>query len=138
MAVKAFTCTVCPIGCEITVIVEEGKIVDVKGFGCTRGKDYAVREVLDPRRILVTVIRCRNGRLPTVSVKTDKPIPKGKTWEIMRILSGIMVEAPISMGQVIVRDVADSGADIVATRPNPKSDENSDQPHPIRIRSFRR
>ena len=119
MAVRDLTCIECPLGCKVKIFAEGKEIINVEGFGCARGRDYAVKELLDPRRTVITVVKCKNGRLPTVSVKTDKPVPKGKLWEIIRTLSRIEVEAPVAIGQIIVKNVLDLRVDVVATRPDP-------------------
>ena len=49
-------------------------------------------------------------------VKTKEDIPKGKIFECMKALTGVEVSAPIGIGDVIISDVAGTGADIVATK----------------------
>ena len=51
-----------------------------------------------------------------VSVKTKEDIPKGKIFECVKALKGITVPAPVHIGDVILRNVADTGVDIVATK----------------------
>ncbi len=70
------TCIVCPMGCTITVTIRNGEIVSIEGNRCPRGADYAREEVLEPKRVVMTVLRVREGDLPVVSVKTSRPIPK--------------------------------------------------------------
>lgn len=106
-------CITCPVGCRLKVYRYENNL-KVEGAMCPRGIDYAEQEILDPRRVVMTVIRVRNGDLPTVSVKTSTPIPKRCIPEVMKLTASIEAEAPIEIGQIIVRDVC--GADIVATR----------------------
>lgn len=111
------TCIVCPIGCEIEVIIKDNKVIEVTGNMCPRGKDYAIQEVTSPRRVVMSVIPVKNGDFPTVSVKTDKPVSKDLISKIMRELAKVEIEAPVEIGEVIVKNVANSGANIVATRP---------------------
>ncbi len=112
-----YTCIVCPQGCEIEVVVSGNEIKEIKGFKCIRGKQYVTEEVLAPKRTLITVLPCKNGDYPTVSVKTSKPIPKEKIFEVLEYLSKIVLEAPIDIGDIVVKNILDSGVDIVATRP---------------------
>ena len=116
--VKRFnlTCIICPLGCNIEVVVEGDKIISVKGCTCPRGEEYAVQEILSPKRTVMSVVKVRNGIFPTVSVKSDKPVPKEMIPQIMRELSKIEVDAPIRPGQIIVKNILNTGADIVATR----------------------
>ncbi len=110
-------CIICPMGCEITVRLRDGEVVSVEGARCPRGRDYAVEEIKSPKRVVMSVIKCRGGDLPTVSVKTDKPVPKDRIWDIMEVLSSTEVDAPVEVGQVIVENVLGLGVNIVATRP---------------------
>ena len=43
---RKLTCIECPIGCEIAVELEDGKVVSLTGNGCPRGKVYA--EAVEP------------------------------------------------------------------------------------------
>jgi CxxC motif-containing protein len=115
--VRRLTCIVCPIGCEIEVLAERDEIIDIKGYRCPRGRDHAFEEMRDPKRIVMTVLRVRGGDLPTVSVKTDKLVPKRLMFKIIEELSGLELEAPIKMGQVIIEDILNTHANVVATRP---------------------
>ena len=115
--VRRVTCIVCPIGCEIEVSAERDKIMDIRGYRCPKGRDYAFEEIHDPKRLVMTVLRVRGGDLPTVSVKTDKSVPKGLMFKIIEELSGLDLDAPIEVGQVIIEDILNTRANVVATRP---------------------
>ena len=41
MEKRELTCIGCPLGCSITVTLENGEIKDVTGYTCKRGHDYA-------------------------------------------------------------------------------------------------
>lgn len=116
------TCIICPVGCEIEVKTKNGngEIESIVGNKCLRGKDYAIQEITAPKRTVMSVINVRKSIFPTVSVKTSKPVLKKLIPQVMRELSKIEVEAPISVGDVIIRNVAGTDADIVATRPAPR------------------
>ena len=51
-----------------------------------------------------------------VSAKTKEDIPKGKIFDCVKALKGIEVSAPVHIGDVILKNVADTGVDIVATK----------------------
>ncbi|ABN69373.1 protein of unknown function DUF1667 [Staphylothermus marinus F1] len=110
-------CIICPRGCQIKVYSVNGKITRIEGYSCPRGKEYAIKEVKMPMRTLMTIVKCRGGDLPVVSVKTSKPIPKNKLIEVSKYLANIVVEAPVEIGDIIVRNVLGLNVDIVATRP---------------------
>jgi len=120
--IRKIVCIMCPRGCEITVITEGNKIVEVKGYACPLGRKYAEKEVINPERTLLTVVRCLGGDLPTVSVKTSKPIPLKMLRSASKALAYACVEAPANIGDIIVRNLLELGADVVVTRPCRKSD----------------
>jgi CxxC motif-containing protein len=64
----------------------------------------------------MSVIKVKRGNLPTVSVKTDKGMPKGRIRDVMRMLASLELEAPVYMGQIIVEDIFGLGVNIIATR----------------------
>jgi CxxC motif-containing protein len=113
---KEITCIICPIGCRLMVEYEDNTILKIEGFECKKGKKYASEELLNPVRTLTTTIVVKDGEIPLVSVKTDKPIPKDKLFEVMDVISEIEVFSPVSIGDVLVKNVLDFNADIVATK----------------------
>lgn len=115
------TCIVCPLGCEMEVKTEGDKILEIKGYKCPRGKEYAIQEITAPKRIVMSVVNVKGSYFPTVSVKTNKPVLKKLIPQIMKELSQVELEAPIPIGKVVLKNVAGSGADIVTTRPAPRS-----------------
>jgi len=95
---------------------ENEKIV-VRGNECKRGEGYARNEFHHPMRGLTTTLRVRrNGELRVVPVKASQPIPKEKLMECMEYLKKVEVEAPVKIGQVIVKNILRLGVDIIATR----------------------
>jgi len=48
-------------------------------------------------------------------VKTDRPIPKHLLLKTARLLAEECVSPPVKAGDVVVRDVLGTGADVVAT-----------------------
>ena len=116
MEKRNLTCIGCPMGCALLVEMNGKEIVSVTGNTCKKGAEYAVKEVTDPTRIVTTTVRVKNGSMPVVSVKTAQDIPKGKIFECVKALKGITVEAPVHIGDVILKDVAGTGVDIIATK----------------------
>ena len=111
-----FTCILCPLGCAVEVNVENGEIVNVTGNTCPRGKEWAMEEMKNPKRVVITVISVSGGNLPVVSVKTDKPVPRDKVKSLMRYLAGVSVKAPIKAGDVLFKNPLGLDVNIVATR----------------------
>lgn len=112
---KELTCICCPIGCQITVKIDRD-ITSVHGNVCPRGDEYAKKEVISPTRIVTSSIRVNGGKLPLVSVKTATDIPKEKIFDVMEEIHTCRINAPIHTGDIIIKNVAGTGADIIATR----------------------
>ena len=116
MEQKNLTCIGCPLGCLITVELENGEVIAVTGNTCKRGDDYARKEVTCPTRIVTTTVKVKDGNAPTISVKTKSDIPKDKIFDCVKALKEIIVQAPITIGDVVLENVAGTGVDIVATK----------------------
>ena len=116
MEERKLTCIGCPMGCPLTVVMNGEEVVSVTGNTCKRGDVYARKEVTNPTRIVTSTVRVSGGSIDMVSVKTKEDIPKGKIFECVKALKGITVPAPVHIGDVILRNVADTGVDIVATK----------------------
>lgn len=108
----SLTCVECPMGCSIEVEVENGKAVSVVGNSCPRGKMYAENEVVCPKRVLTSSVRMMGGGM--VSVKTSAPVKKAEMFAIMKRVNAVHPAAPIRIGDVIVKEIAE-GADLIAT-----------------------
>lgn len=104
------------MGCALTVTMDGGRVLSVEGNSCRKGEIYAKNEVTNPKRMVTSSVPVTGGELAQVSVKTSADIPKEKIFEIMESLKGVSVKAPVSLGEVIIRDVCGTGADIIATR----------------------
>lgn len=116
MEEKKLTCINCPMGCSLAVEIEGDKVLHVSGNNCKFGDVYARREVTNPTRIVTSTVEVVSGKARFVPVKTETAIPKGKIMECMRALKAICVPAPVSVGDIIVENVADTGVNIVATK----------------------
>ena len=114
--IKRLTCIVCPKGCDVEVLIENGQVKEIKGNKCKRGAGYARTECVDPRRILTTTVRIDGGEAPLISVKTDKPLPKSMLMDCMKYLNRVVLKAPVDIGSVVVEDILDTGVNIVATK----------------------
>lgn len=116
MEIKNLTCINCPVGCSLKVEMDGSHVTCVSGNTCRRGEVYARKEVTNPTRIVTTTVKVVNGTSSTVSVKTKEDIPKEKIFACIEALKGIEITAPVHIGDVILKNVAETGVDIVATR----------------------
>lgn len=116
MEKRELICIGCPMGCPLTVELENGEIKTITGYTCKKGETYARKEVTNPTGIVTSTVRVEGGRADMVSVKTREDIPKDKIFQCVKALKGVTVKAPIRIGDVVVADVAGTGVDIVATK----------------------
>ncbi|MCI8271615.1 MAG: DUF1667 domain-containing protein [Erysipelotrichaceae bacterium] len=115
--IREMCCIVCPMSCHMTLEMnEEGSILQVRGNRCPRGEAYARSEAIDPKRMLTTTIRIYGAQLPLLPVMTSQAISKNKMMEVMEVCRYLTVEAPVKMGDTVVLNIADSGADLIASR----------------------
>ncbi len=111
-----YLCIGCPLGCRLEVEEDEGEIVEVRGFACKRGKEYAEREHTDPRRFVATTVHVEGGIWPRLPVKTSEPVPKDAVVLLCRALRQMNVTAPVKRGAIIASNLINTDVDIVATR----------------------
>ena len=114
MKKRNLTCIVCPIGCELTVETEGDKIISIIGNTCERGKVYAYNECTHPARVLTTTVKVKGGKL--LPVKSNKPLPKENIHKYMDIINNIIISPPVSIGDIIIKNIDNTGIDIVATQ----------------------
>ena len=114
MEKKSLICIGCPMGCMLSVTLENGEVTEVTGNTCKRGDVYARKEVTNPTRIVTTTVRLSGGGV--VPVKTKEDIPKEKIFTVIDALRGLTVPAPVRIGDVLLPDAAGTGVPIIATK----------------------
>jgi CxxC motif-containing protein len=111
---RNLTCIVCPRGCALTVHFDEaGKITTVEGNACKRGAVYAEKECTHPERTVTSTVRTEGGAV--VAVKTATTVPKEKVFEVMEEINAARAPKSVSIGDVIIENVAGTGVAVVAT-----------------------
>ena len=112
---KSFVCIACPMGCALRVWEEAGEI-RVSGNTCKRGLKYGRQEFGAPMRTVTSSVRVEGRKHGLCSVKTDAAVPKEKVPQVLSAVYGLCVQAPVRVGDVLLENVADTGANLVATR----------------------
>lgn len=112
---RTLICIGCPNGCLVTVDKNPDGSLSITGNTCKKGEEYARNEVTAPKSTVTSIVRVSGGKNPVVSVKTKEEIPKEKIAACMEEINRTVLKAPVSLGQVVIADVADTGVDIVAT-----------------------
>lgn len=113
---KQLNCINCPMGCLLTVTLEDGEVVKVEGNTCPRGETYAHQELTDPQRMLTSTVRVEGGALPLLPVVSKSTLPKGRIMDCAEALRSVAVQAPVKTGDVIVSNILGLGVDIIASR----------------------
>ena len=112
--IRELTCIVCPKGCQLAVELEGKEIKSITGHTCKRGEEYAKTECTAPRRTLTTTAPVVGGGV--VPVKTNGTVPKELLFECMALINEAYVPADAEVGYTVIKNILDTGADVVTTR----------------------
>lgn len=116
-----FNCTTCPSECHLTVEVErdaDGAVVEVRsvtGNNCPRGDTFAHQELTCPMRVLTATVAVSGGDGALLPVRTTEAIPLALHTQAMDLIRGLVVEAPVRMGDVVLEDLLNTGIDLIAS-----------------------
>ena len=114
-------CTTCPSECLLTVDIErdaDGAVVEVRsvtGNSCPRGDTFAHQELTCPMRVLTTTAALSGGDEALLPVRTAEAIPLELHAQAMDLIRGLVVDAPIRMGDVVLDDLLDTGINLIAS-----------------------
>lgn len=112
---KELVCIVCPMGCNLNITENEDGFI-VKGNTCKRGEKYGIQEMTNPKRMITTTVKLKNSYLQLLPVKTEDSIPKEMIFNIMKELDKVSVSAPINSGDIIVKNILNTGINIISTK----------------------
>lgn len=110
---KKLICIICPRGCPLEI---DESTMEVRGNSCPRGKIYAESELTQPVRTVTTTVAIEGAAIPRCPVRTTLPVQKALVGRIVRTMKGVTLRAPVHIGQIVARNVLDSGADITVCR----------------------
>ncbi len=113
------------MGCTIDVTHEGSTLLNVDGNTCKRGMEYVKRELTDPRRMVATTVKVKNGIHPLVPVYTAAPFPKPRIFKLLTQLRKVTLQAPIDVGQIVLSDALGTGINVVASRDMPVHTETA-------------
>ncbi len=119
MEERDLICVTCPVGCNLTAVLDGDELIEVRGGGCRRGEAFAREEVTDPRRMLATTVRVAGGDGPLVPVRSAEPLPKALLLPAAGLLRRVVLKAPVPLHQVVVPDLLGSGIAIITSRAMP-------------------
>lgn len=119
--VTGYLCIGCPLGCRLEVEEDDdGEIVEVRGFSCRLGREFATAEHTEPRRMVTTTVAVAGGRWARLPVRTVDPIPKDLVMALCTALRDVTMHAPVRLGDVVLADALGTGVDVVASRDLPE------------------
>ncbi len=113
---KSLICISCPLGCSLDVEYDTNHITKVDGATCKRGHKYAEKEIFNPERVVTSTVRITGATIDFLPVKTDTTVSKKAMSKVMEEVFRINVKAPVKVGDILCSNIADSGANLVATR----------------------
>lgn len=116
MTTQRMICIECPVGCALSVDIENCRVTRVSGNKCPKGEGYAISEVEHPARTLTSAVLAKGLKLKMVPVRTDKPIPKERLKEAMEEIKKIRLDHPVQCGETIAKDLLGLGVALIATR----------------------
>lgn len=109
---REISCIRCPKGCVLRLEYPD----KVEDFSCPMGQEYGINEMHHPMRSVCSAVRLTGAAVAMLPVRTSREVPKEKIAAVMRAIHSCEVKAPVKSGDVIIRDAAQTGADIIATR----------------------
>lgn len=112
---RELICINCPMGCQLKVDDSDLNNIKVTGNTCKRGETYGINEVLHPKRMVTSIVKVE-GKEDILSVKTKEAIPKELIFEALYVLKDVKAKAPIKIGDVVVKNILNTGVDVIATK----------------------
>ena len=116
-----FNCTTCPSECLLTVEVkcdDNGAVVEarsVTGNNCPRGDKFAHQELTCPMRVLTTTVAVSGGDEALLPVRTAEAIPLELHAQAIDLIRGLVVKAPIRIGDVVLENLLDTNINLIAS-----------------------
>ena len=116
-----FNCTTCPSECLLTVEVERGadgavaEVRSVTGNSCPRGNKFAHQELTCPMRVLTTTVAVSCSDEALLPVRTAEAIPLELHAQAMDLIRGLVVKAPIRMGDTVLPNLLNTGINLIAS-----------------------
>lgn len=107
-------------GCNKQCILEieaYDKELDITGNECSVGIDYANYDLNNSKKIFTSLVRIKgSNKFNVLPVKSSEPIDK-KIWiECSKALSRIYVGPPIKLGDIVCKNILNTGVDILSCR----------------------
>jgi len=104
---KTISCIICPQSCLIEVNGDE-----INENMCDKGRDYAIQEITDPKRILTTTVMLSDGRV--LPVRSKNAVKKSELIGLINKIRTVVFDLPTSVGQILY-EIPESDVQLIAT-----------------------
>lgn len=111
---KEMICIICPNSCRLKV-QETLEGILVEGARCSRGRDFALQEIQQPKRSLCTTVKTVFPDYPVLSVRSKTEFDRRLVFPMMKEINRFVLEKPVQIGDIIIPNILESGVDIIAT-----------------------
>jgi len=111
-----YPCIKCPSSCEVSVIEKADGSLEIEGNTCKLGKKYVEKEHTAPERNVTTTVKIVGAAIPRLPVRSTMEVPKERMMDVMAASVGVLIKAPVKEGDVVLKGVADTEADLIACR----------------------
>lgn len=112
---NTINCQVCNLNCEIT-IEEVNDHIEITGNKCGRGHQFALKHLDESEQVVAGRCLLLGGQMGRLPVVTSKKIPGHLMNQALKIIQHTSIKAPVTRGQIIIENILDTGADVVAQR----------------------
>lgn len=106
---RELTCIVCPNGCSLTVDDD----YNVTGNLCPKGKEFALNEIKDPKRVVTSTCKTSFLDIPVVAVKTDGEVRKDDVIKVIKEINSVTINTKMKIGDTVIKNVINSGVNVV-------------------------
>lgn len=112
--IREVICNKCNKRCLITTDKINDQL-EFYGALCNDGIKYATVEISN-KAIFTTLVRIKGSKYNVVPVKSSQSLDK-KLWvECSKALSRLYVGVPIKAGDIVCKNILNTGADIICTK----------------------
>lgn len=110
------TCPRCEKACSLQIDHQGQEIFSIRGHRCPVGVEFAQSLFGPPPKTVTASVRVKGGVYPSVPARTSRQVAADLVTKILHEANRLEVEAPVRVGQVLARNIAHSGADLIAAR----------------------
>jgi CxxC motif-containing protein len=112
---KLFSCQGCKNNCTIE-ITKDDEHIKYNGYKCSKGLSYAKLNSAEESKIVTARAILTNGKMSKIPVRTTRAIPSYLIADVIKLIENTKVEAPVEKGTIVIKNVLNTGADVVAQR----------------------